>query len=138
GRNGFSYFNHDDSCWGFKKFGSAAETGASDAAHRLDDGIQVAVVAEHHELVPQAGEMGIGRDIDDHVETEHLRAGVRGCVGSALQILDVDVHAGKEAGDFVHNTRAVQGNHIDIVGVGTLGFARAGMLDGGGQLQPAG
>src|SRR5690606_19816016 len=109
----------------------------SGVAQRLDHGVQVAVVAEHHEFVAQAGEMGVRWDVDDHIEIEHLGACVRRTVGAGFQILNVNVHAREETCDFVNDPRVIQGHYVYIIGIGTLGLARAGVLHHGGEVEPS-
>src|SRR5690606_41011159 len=78
------------------------------------------------------------RDVHNHIEAEHLGTRVGSGIGSTFQVLDVDVHAGEKACNLMHDPGGVQGDHVDIVGVGAFRFAGLGALDHGGQLQLAG
>src|SRR3989344_4862759 len=105
-------------------------------SRRLQRGVNVELVAEAHEILAQLADLHARRDADGHADREHRCAGVRRRVGPGSHFLDIDLTAGEELGDVVHDAGLVHGHHVHEVRH-HIGFdrARLGVLDGGGEVE---
>ena len=64
--------------------------GSESAFYRFENGVQVQVIAEVHELLAQHPDVQPARHVHDHLHGEHRRAGMRGGIGARRQLGDVD------------------------------------------------
>src|SRR5690606_23972288 len=81
----------------------------------LEYGIEVKLVTQFEELIPQLCQVYGRRDVDRHLRREHGSAGVGRGVTAGGEFRDVDATARKEAGEVEHDARLVEGHHVDAI-----------------------
>src|SRR5579863_8877764 len=96
------------------------------AFYGFENGIQVEVVAEIHELLAQHADVQPARHVHDHLYREHQRTGMRSGVRAGRQFRDVHAALRKESGETRDDARLVEAHDVD--GVGQHDIARGALF----------
>src|ERR1700688_106118 len=73
----------------------------------FENGVQVEVIAEIHELLAQHADVQPARDVHDHLHREHRRTGMRSGVRAGRQFRNVHAALRKESGKTRDDARLV-------------------------------
>src|SRR5208283_5648936 len=81
--------------------------------HGFENGIQIQVIAEIHELFTQYPDMQTAWHIHDHLHGKHRSAGMRSRVRARREFRDVDAALREESGESRDYASLVEAHHID-------------------------
>src|SRR5271169_706646 len=65
--------------------------------HGFENGVQIQMIAEIHELLAQHTDVQPARHVDDHLHRKHRSAGMRGRIRACRKLRDVDAALREES-----------------------------------------